>query len=85
MAFSGSLDPKATFEIRSQLLDARGDAVRLGPVALVKAVMERDGFRRYVLSLTPDHLTPGDYTFRIRLKDPASGVELDADQAVRVE
>lgn len=85
MAFSGSLDPKATFEIRSQLLDAAGKTVRLGAVALAKAVMETDGFRRYVLNVTPEHVAPGEYTFRVLLKDPASGTVLEADQAVRVE
>lgn len=46
---------------------------------------EGDGFRRFVLSFTPEDVAEGDYTLRVRLRDPASGRISEAYQAVRFE
>jgi hypothetical protein len=80
-----SYDPGAAFEIKPQLVKADGGAVRLGRVEVVRAVAGTDGFRRFVLSLTPADLAAGEYTLRVRLRDPASGRISEAYQALRVE
>jgi hypothetical protein len=64
---------------------ADGTAVRLGRIEMVNAVAGADGFRRFVLHLTPSDLAAGEYTLRVRLRDPASGRISEAIQAVRVE
>lgn len=87
LAFDGGIayDPGASFEIKTALLDAAGDAVPAGRMELSKSVAEGDGFRRFVLSFTPRDVASGDYTLRVRLRDPASGRISEAYQAVRFE
>ena len=52
---------------------------------MAQAEAGSDGFRRFVLDVTPSDLVAGDYTLRFRLRDPASGRISEAYQAVRVE
>jgi len=87
LAFDGGAhyDPGASFEIRPQLLAKDGTAVSLGRFEVARAVAGADGFRRFVLRFTPTNVAPGDYTFRVRLRDPASTRTTEAFQAVRVE
>ena len=87
LAFDGgrNYDPGASFEIKPQLVKADGTAVQLGRIEMVKAVAGADGFRRFVLNVTPADLAAGEYTLRVRLRDPASGRISEAFQAVRVE
>jgi hypothetical protein len=87
LAFDGgrSYDPGASFEIKPQLVDASGAPVRLGRIEVARSVVDPDGFRRFVLNITPADLTAGDYTLRVRLRDPSSGRISEAFQAVRVE
>jgi VWFA-related protein len=87
LAFDGGrgYDPGASFEIKPQLVDASGTAVRLGRIEVARSVADADGFRRFVLNITPADLTAGDYTLRVRLRDPSSGRISEAFQAVRVE
>jgi hypothetical protein len=59
--------------------------VRLGRIEVARSVVDPDGFRRFVLNITPADLTAGDYTLRVRLRDPSSGRISEAFQAVRVE
>jgi len=87
LAFDGGqrYDPGAAFEIKPQLVDASGAAVRLGRIEVARSVADPDGFRRFVLNVTPADLVAGDYTLRVRLRDPASGRISEAYQALRVE
>lgn len=87
LAFDGGrhYDPGASFEIKPQLLDASGQPVSAGRFAVAKAVAGEDGFRRFVLSYTPTGLPAGDYSLRVRLRDPGSGALSESYQAVRVE
>ena len=80
-----SYDPGASFEIKPQLVKNDGGAVRLGRIEVAKTVSGTDGFRRFVLHVTPADLVAGDYTLRVRLRDPSSGRVSEAYQAVRVE
>jgi len=80
-----SYDPGASFEIKPQLVNSDGGAVRLGRIEVAKTVSGADGFRRFVLNVTPADLVAGDYTLRVRLRDPSSGRISEAYQAVRVE
>ena len=75
----------AQFEIKAQLLNGEGTAVRLGKLAVAKAVAESDGFRRFVLAVTPAGVPAGDYTFKVKLKDPSSGTLVEGAELVRVE
>jgi len=50
-----------------------------------RAVAETDGFRRFVLKVTPAGVPAGDYTFRVRIKDPLSSESVESAQVVRVE
>ena len=54
------------------------------PVVLERAFAEPDGFRRYVLSLTPSDVPAGEYTLEVRLRDAASGRLSEAFQIVEV-
>ena len=78
-------DPGASFEIKPQLVGADGATVSLGRVVVTQAEAGSDGFRRFVLNVTPAELAAGDYTLRVRLRDPSSGRLTEAFQAVRVE
>jgi VWFA-related protein len=87
IAFDGgrAYDPGASFEIKPQLVAADGASVRLGKIEVAQSVADSDGFRRFVLNVTPTDLAAGEYTLRVRLRDPASGRISEAFQAVRVE
>jgi len=78
-------DPGASFEIRAQMVDGEGHPWPVGRVQLARAVADADGFRRFVLEVTPKDLPRGEYTFHVRLRDPASGRLSESYQAVRVE
>jgi VWFA-related protein len=85
LAFDGGVryDPGASFEITPQLVDKEGAVARLHAVRVERSVAE-NGFRWFVLSFSPEAVTPGDYTLRVRLRDPASGRVSEAFQAVTV-
>ena len=87
MAYDGGrqYDPGASFEIKPALIDAAGEPVAAGRFLLVKAVAGDDGFRRFLLQITPAGIPPGPYTLRVRLRDPASGRLSEAFRAVRVD
>jgi VWFA-related protein len=87
MTFDGgrSYDPGAQFQIGAQLINAEGNAVRIGKIALTKSVAETDGFRRFVLNVTPAEVPPGEYTFKVKLTDPGTGAVSEAIHPVRVE
>lgn len=87
MTYDGgkSYEAGAQFQIGAQLINAEGTAVRIGKVALAQAVAELDGFRRFVLNVTPQDVPSGEYTFKVKLTDPADGVVSEAIQPVRVE
>ncbi|HUG54783.1 MAG TPA: VWA domain-containing protein [Vicinamibacteria bacterium] len=78
-------DPGASFEIRPQLVAHDGAPVRLGHIEVVQAEAGADGFRRFVLQVTPDGLSAGDYTLRVRLREPGTGRISEAFQPVQVE
>jgi hypothetical protein len=78
-------DPGASFEIKPALVDATGAAVSGGKFHLVKAVAGDDGFRRFLLQITPAGIALGPYTLRVRLRDPASGRLSQAFRAVHVD
>ncbi len=78
-------DPGASFEIKPALVDAAGAPVAAGKFLLVKAVAGDDGFRRFLLQITPAGIPPGPYTLRVRLRDPATGRLSEAFRAVHVD
>jgi hypothetical protein len=57
----------------------------VGQVALAEYVADDEGFRRFVLRITPKDLAPGRYTLRVALQDPSSGRVTQAHQMVQVE
>ena len=57
----------------------------MGRIEVARSVSDADGFRRFVLNITPADVAAGDYTLRVRLRDPASGRISEAYQALRVE
>jgi hypothetical protein len=59
--------------------------VAAGRFALVKAVAGDDGFRRFLLQITPAGIAPGAYTLRVRLRDPATGRVSEAFRPVSVD
>jgi len=87
MTFDGgrSYEAGAQFQIGAQLINAEGGAVRIGKVALTKSVAETDGFRRFVLNVTPTGVPPGEYTFKVKLTEPGTGAVSEAIHPVRVE
>jgi len=87
LAFSPTpFDAKTSFQISAYLTDEHGGRVPLGaPLALTRVVGEPDGFRRFVLKLTPAGVPPGQYTFRVKLKDPLAAEATETATSVRVE
>ena len=83
LAFDGGarFDPGTSFEIKPALLDQEGGVVSVGKFQVLRTTAET-GFRRFVLGFTPREVPPGDYSFRVRLRDPASGRISEAYQAV---
>jgi hypothetical protein len=78
-------DPGSSFEIAPQLVDGQGEPIEIGPVSLKSSVSAADGFRRLVLSFTPETVAPGEYSFRVRFRDPASARVSESFQSLRVE
>jgi hypothetical protein len=87
LAFSPTpFDAKSSFEISAHLLDASTARVPLGAPPVVAAVVgEADGFRRFLLKLTPTGVAPGDYTLHVRLKDPLVSEAVESSQPVRID
>lgn len=87
LAFSPTpFDAKSSFQLSAYLTDAGGARVPLGaPVSLARVVGEPDGFRRFVLKVTPTGVAAGEYTFHVRLKDPLADETAETTQAVRVD
>jgi hypothetical protein len=87
MTFDGgqTYDAGAQFQIGAQLINSEGNAVRFGKIALARSVAESDGFRRFVLNVTPQEVLPGEYTFKVKLTDPGTGVVSESIQPVRVQ
>jgi VWFA-related protein len=83
LAYDGGVrfDPGTSFEIKPALLDGDGEVVSVGKFQVLKTTAG-EGFRRFVLGFTPSDVPPGDYSFRVRLRDPASGRISEAFQAV---
>jgi VWFA-related protein len=83
LAFDGGsqFDPGTSFEIKPALLDREGAVVSVGKFQVLRTTAET-GFRRFVLAFTPSEVPPGDYSFRVRLRDPASGRVSEAYQSV---
>jgi hypothetical protein len=77
-------DSGAEFEVKPRLLNSNGGTVRLSSLRLEKAVMEPDGFRRFVLNFKVADIPSGNYTFVVKLVDPSSGLVTEAQQAVWV-
>lgn len=86
MAYTGQAKygEGAQFEIKAQLLKD-GTAVRMGKLALARAVAETDGFRRFVLSVTPADVAPGDYTFKVKITDPSTGTVHEASREITID
>ena len=86
LAFSPTpFDAKSAFQISAHLTDAAGARVPIGaPLALAKMVAEPDGFRRFVLKMTPTNVPAGDYTLRVRLKDPLAAEPTETAQLVHI-
>jgi VWFA-related protein len=78
-------DAGASFEINPSLLDTGGSAIPFGDFRLMQAVAGEDGYRRFVLAFTPVGIGAGDYSLRVRVRDPASGRVGESFQSVRVE
>ncbi|MET0554510.1 MAG: VWA domain-containing protein [Vicinamibacteria bacterium] len=78
-------DAGGSFEILPALVDAAGATVPLGDFRLSQAAADDDGFRRFVLSFTPGGVAAGDYSLRVRIRDPQSGRVGESFQALRVE
>jgi VWFA-related protein len=87
LAYDGGVqyDPGASLEITPQVFDSDGIQVGGGRFELDRASAESDGFRRYVVSFIPNQIPPGEYTLRVRLRDPASGRVSEAFQSVEVQ
>jgi hypothetical protein len=66
-------------------VDSAGQNVPLGRFELLRATNDGDGLRRFVLNLVPSELRPGEYTFRVHLRDSAGGRVSEAFQQVRVD
>jgi hypothetical protein len=83
LAFDGGVqwDPGTSFEIKPALLDADGNVVSVGKFQVLRTLAE-GGFRRFVLGFTPEDVAPGDYSFRVRLRDPVSGRVSEAFSSV---
>ncbi|HET9314744.1 MAG TPA: hypothetical protein VFQ51_04105, partial [Vicinamibacteria bacterium] len=78
-------DAGASFEIVPALLDHAGGVVPFGDFRLTQAVAGEDGYRRFVLAFTPAGIGAGDYSLRVRVRDPSTGRVGESFQSVRVE
>jgi VWFA-related protein len=78
-------DAGGSFEILPTLVDASGAKAALGDFRLSQAVADDDGYRRFVLTFTPTGVPAGDYSLRVRIRDPQSGRVGESFQALRVE
>ena len=85
MAWGGQLGSRqGQAELQPQLVDKAGS-----PQAVLldgsRAVPDADGVWRYVLTLRPKDVAPGDYLLRVSFHDPASGASGRSELPVRVE
>jgi hypothetical protein len=86
LAYDGGLqyDPAAPLVITPRLLDADGVPLPGVTFELERALAEPDGFRRYVVALTPNEVAPGQYTLSVSLRDTGSGRVSQSFYAVEV-
>jgi hypothetical protein len=87
LAFSPTpFDAKSNFQISAQLTDAQGARVPIGtPLSVARVVAEPDGFRRFVLKVTPSGVPAGEYTFRVRIRDPLLTEATETAQTFRID
>ena len=80
-----SADPDTVYDVRSALLAPNGRAMPDVRFTLESAESGADGFRRFVLAITPTNVPAGDYTLRVQVIDPESGQPSRVFQAIKVE
>jgi VWFA-related protein len=85
MVHGAALESDAQLALSARLVSSSGEAVRFGALTLAQAVVEADGFRRFVVAFTPQGVAAGDYSFRVELRDPRSGATASATQDVRFD
>ena len=74
-------DPNAFFELLPEFVGATGEA-SLAPVELVDVIQGADGFRRFILDVTPQGLAEAEYSLRVSLTDPISDSAVVSEQLV---
>jgi hypothetical protein len=79
---AASYEAEASLDLGLELIGPEG-AMPLG-IELAQASEEPDGFRRYVLAVTPGAVPGGEYRLEARVVDPATGRETTSTQRVRV-
>ncbi len=80
-----STDPDTVYDVRSALLAPNGRAMPNVRIALESAESGTDGFRRFVLDITPTNVPAGDYTLRVQVIDPESGQPTRVFQPIKVQ
>lgn len=76
------VDPAASLEIRSSLVDQQGRTVPAGFIKIDRVQRDANGRRTYVLAYTPEALAKGDYTLRISVAE--GGERLESYSLLRV-
>jgi hypothetical protein len=85
MAWGGRLGSRqGQAELQPQLVDSAGSSQAV-PLDASRAVPDADGVWRYVLTLRPKDVKPGDYLLQVSFRDPASGATGRSELPVRVE
>jgi VWFA-related protein len=86
MAFDAGarLPESAVFELRAELLDGSGGSRAVRDVRLMRTAPDPDGFRRFVVSITPEDVAPGDYSLKLTYEGPNPGQVREASLPVRV-
>jgi VWFA-related protein len=86
MAFDAGarLPESAVLELKAELLDGSGGSRAVRDVRLLRIAPDRDGFRRIVVSITPEGVAPGDYSLKLTYEGPNPGQVREASLPVRV-
>ncbi len=86
LAYDGGrgYDPGAAFEIVPEFVDASGTVLPATTVDIVRS-FAANGYRWFVLDLTPNGVAPGEYTLRARVRDADSGRTSESFRMVRIE
>ena len=78
-------DSMPPFEVTGEIARPGGVSLPLGIDGAPRVIHDPDGFDRYAVTIVPPDATPGIYTLRLTLTDPATGQTTRSETSIAFE